>query len=98
MARLLRNLLRNSAQHGGPVRRWVEVADDMLRVGDEGPGIPLEQQAQASETFERGDSSEGHGLGLAIVAQIAALHGGSVAYSEPPGLKVTVRFARSSDA
>jgi signal transduction histidine kinase len=94
VARIIRNLLRNSTQHARPNRRWVEVADDMLSVGDDGPGIPLEQQAQATEAFERGPSSTGHGLGLAIVAQIAALHDGSVEFSAPPGLVVTVRFAR----
>lgn len=93
VARLLRNLLCNSARHAPGHRRWVEVADDMLSVGDDGPGIPLERQPQATEAFQRGAASAGHGLGLAIVAQIAALHGGAVTLSEPPGLIVRVRFA-----
>ena len=94
VGRLLRNLLHNSVQHAGAVRRWVEVADDTLCVGDDGPGMPLEQHARATEAFERGACSKGHGLGLAIVAQIAALHDGSVELSRPPGLEVTVRFGR----
>ena len=49
--------------------------------------------ARAAEAFQRGEASTGHGLGLAIVAQIAALHGGSVTFSAPPGLVVRVRFA-----
>lgn len=94
VARVIRNLLRNSALHAPDHRRWVEVADDVLSVGDDGPGIPLERQPRATEAFQRGIRSTGHGLGLAIVAQIAALHGGSVAFSAPPGLIVSVRFER----
>lgn len=96
VARLLRNLLRNTAQHASGCARWVEVADDTLRVGDEGSGIPVERHHHITEPFERGSRSAGHGLGLAIVSQIAAMHGGSVCFSAPPGLVVTVRFARSA--
>ncbi len=92
--RLMSNLLRNSAQHAPSARRWVEVGEDRLSVGDDGPGMPLELPASASQPFKRGESSGGHGLGLAIVAQIAALHGGSVTFSGPPGLVATVCFAR----
>ncbi|MEM7154515.1 MAG: HAMP domain-containing sensor histidine kinase [Myxococcota bacterium] len=95
VARLIRNLLRNSAQHAASSRRWIEVADDTLRVGDDGPGIAPDQHTTALEAFQRGDSSTGHGLGLAIVAAIAALHDGSVSLSEPPGLVVTVCFGPS---
>lgn len=97
VARLLRNLLRNSAQHAGASRRWVEVADDTLLVGDDGSGVAVERHADVTAPFERGASSAGHGLGLAIVSQIVAVHGGSMTLSAPPGLLVTVRFARSAD-
>ncbi|MEL6346943.1 MAG: HAMP domain-containing sensor histidine kinase [Myxococcota bacterium] len=95
VARLIRNLLRNSAQHAQAKRRWITVTDDMLAVGDDGPGIPLEQQPRITTAFHRGAASSGHGLGLAIVAQIAELHGGTVTFSSPPGLVVTVRFAKA---
>lgn len=94
VARLIENLLRNSTQHAPSARRWIEVEDDGIRVGDDGPGIPVERHADVLEPFQRGDSSKGHGLGLAIVAQIAALHGGSVTLSAPPGLAVSVCFDR----
>lgn len=97
VARLVRNLLRNSAQHAPGAARWVEVADHRLSVGDEGPGIPMDRHARILEPFERGEESPGHGLGLAIVAQIVAVHEGSVALSPPPGLTVTVRFPRPVD-
>lgn len=92
VARLIRNLLRNSAQHSPSSRRWIEVAEDTLSIGDDGPGIAPDRQTAALEPFHRGESSAGHGLGLAIVAEIAALHGGSVSLSKPPGLVVTIRF------
>ena len=93
VTRLIRNLLRNSVQHAPSAHRWIEVADDTLSVGDDGPGLSPAQQGHALDPFKRGDASTGHGLGLAIVAQIASLHSGSVTLSEPPGLVVCVRFA-----
>ncbi len=92
VARLVRNLLRNSAQHAPSSRRWIEVGDDTLCVGDDGPGIAQDERAAALEPFQRGDASTGHGIGLAIVAEIAALHDGAVSLSAPPGLVVTVCF------
>lgn len=96
MARVLRNLLRNCLQHAGPSRRWVEVTDDGFTVGDDGAGIPLDRQERLTEAFQRGASSLGHGLGLAIVAQIVRLHGGTVDFSAPPGLLVRVRLPTST--
>ena len=92
VARLLGNLLRNSAQHAPSSQRWVMVADHRLAVGDDGPGIPAARHDQLLQPFERSDASPGHGLGLAIVAQIVALHEGTMSLSEPPGLVVSVRF------
>lgn len=93
-ARLIRNLLLNSAQHTSASQRWVSVDDDLIRIGDTGPGIPLEAHPHVLDAFHRGPSSTGHGLGLAIVAQIVALHGGTLSLSPPPGLVVTIRFPR----
>lgn len=98
VARLLRNLLRNSAAHAPGHRRWIDVRPDTLVVGDDGPGIPLERQAAVLQAFQRGPDSDGHGLGLALVARIAALHGGTVSLSPPPGLVVTVRFEPGTDS
>ncbi len=57
VARLLRKLLRNSAQHAPGHRRWIEVADGELCVGDDGPGIPLVRQGEVTDAFQRGASS-----------------------------------------
>ena len=51
-----------------------------LRVLDRGPGVPEAEQATIFERFRRGrgaTGATGAGLGLAIVAEIAAAHGGS---------------------
>ncbi len=96
VSRLVRNLLGNSAEHAPESRRWVDVSDGQLVVGDDGPGIPTAEHDQVWAPFRRGDRSVGHGLGLAIVARITELHGGSVTLSEPPGLVVTVRFGHAA--
>ncbi len=59
-----------SAREGRDVRLWVR---------DKGRGIPAGQQRHVLERFHRVDNAiEGAGLGLPIVAAIAAAHGGSV--------------------
>ena len=98
VSRLVQNLLRNSAEHAPGCRRWVEVSHDQLAIGDDGPGIPAATHSQVCAPFHRGAGSDGHGLGLAIVARIVELHGGTVTLSEPPGLVVTVRFDRQAHA
>ena len=67
--------VRLAAGREGP---WVWIAVD-----DAGPGIPAEDHEHVFERFWRGDPqrarAEGRsGLGLAIVRQVAALHGGEV--------------------
>ena len=60
-------------------------------VEDTGLGIPEEQLESIFETFEQVDAHAGHvqgglGLGLALVAKLVALHGGSVsAHSDGEG-------------
>ena len=93
------NLLENAALHGG-ARVDVDLAreDDrwLLRVADDGPGIPESERERLLEPFARGRAAtaEGTGLGLAIVAQQVGLHGGELrlADSELGGLAVEVRL------
>ena len=62
-------------------------------VEDNGPGVPAALQADLFKRFFRGDRQDatdtgidgGAGLGLAIVHDIMALHGGSVSYIDTPG-------------
>ncbi len=90
--RAVENLLHNAARHspsGGRVtvrfRRvrpgWVETS-----VCDEGPGVPPEDLPHVFERRFRGrpEAGDGHGLGLAIVRRVAALHGGTVSARNRP--------------
>lgn len=60
----------------------------LLSVRDTGPGIPVEAQSAIFERFQRLETSrgsEGSGLGLSIVAAIAAAHGGTVTLASAQG-------------
>lgn len=103
LAALLRNLLANALRHapeGGVVRvRSVREGDRLrLDVEDSGPGIPAEDRQRVFERFYRRPGSEGLGvgLGLAIVASVARLHGAVVTLgdSDLGGLRASVSFAR----
>jgi signal transduction histidine kinase len=80
LARLIRNLLDNAAVHGGPpVEVAVRVEGDsaVLEVADSGPGVPETERERVFSPFHRlGGGTKGMGLGLALVRQIARLHGG----------------------
>jgi signal transduction histidine kinase len=93
------NLLENAALHGG-TRVDVDLAREdggwLLRVADDGQGIPEAERERLLEPFARGSgaTAQGTGLGLAIVAQQVGLHGGALrlADSELGGLAVEVRL------
>ena len=89
---LLRNLLDNATRYspaGGEVTVSVEALDQtaLLRVTDNGPGIPMGLRDRVFDRFYRvaGSGQKGCGLGLSIVARIAGLHGGSVAFEDGAG-------------
>ena len=86
MRRVAANLLDNAIAHAATV---VSVAlferddDVVLRVDDDGPGIPVADRVRVLERFVRLDEARtrargGTGLGLAIVHEIVAAHGGSL--------------------
>ena len=58
-----------------------------VSIADHGSGIPEQDRPRIFERFWRGRAAQGQGagLGLAIVAQVAAAHGGSVEVEETPG-------------
>ncbi|WP_322066508.1 sensor histidine kinase [Burkholderia ubonensis] len=100
IANLLDNALKYvplARPHGA--RITVNVGRAMLDAGvpaaeivveDNGPGVPANQQADLFKRFFRGDAQSGNGvetgagLGLAIVHDIIAMHGGSVSYADAP--------------
>lgn len=88
------NLIRNAVEHtpaGTPVAVGSARAGDDVEiwVRDEGPGIDPAEAEHLFERFHRGAegrrSTDGAGLGLAIVRAIAEGHGGSVAVTGGPG-------------
>jgi signal transduction histidine kinase len=80
LARLIRNLLDNASHHGAPPTRVMvhrEGDRAILEVMDAGQGVPETERERVFSPFHRlGGDSRGMGLGLALVRQIARLHGG----------------------
>ena len=98
----LENLVANALNHspaGVPVR--VEVQSQqrqdgawaLLRVVDQGPGIPPELLPRLFERFASGSASTGLGLGLYLAHRIAAAHGGSLGVQSEPGRGATFELA-----
>ena len=98
--RLIFNLTENAVKYnrqGGSVRVSVTQKPEklLLRVSDTGCGIPKEYQRSIFQPFFRVDKSRsreygGAGLGLALVWEIADLHGGSVWVEESSDKGTTI--------
>jgi PAS domain S-box-containing protein len=92
--RIVDNLLVNAFRHtpsGSEVRVSVTEAEGgaLIAVDDRGPGVAVGERETIFEIFRRGDagvaSGRGTGVGLALVAQFAALHGGRAWVEDNPG-------------
>ncbi|MGX1543668.1 sensor histidine kinase [Streptomyces adustus] len=110
------NLLANARTHtpaGTTVVVTVETtagareASCVVRVRDDGPGIPSDLLPSVFERFTRGDASRsraagtagGSGLGLAVAAAITTAHGGRIdVHSEPGRTEFTVELPIAADA
>ena len=87
LALILRNLLRNAADHGTGDIRVVISAGPVLTVGNAvGPGAAFRHA-----TFDKSATSQGAGLGLAIIARVAAAQGIAVDHAIGAG-RATVRL------
>lgn len=88
LERAVTNLLDNAGKWSPPDGTvWVRLADGVLTVDDEGPGVAESDRPHVFERFFRSDESRampGSGLGLAIVRQVVDRHGGEIEVSESP--------------
>jgi len=99
--RALRNLIENAVRYGKRARVGLvrEGEEAVVRVDDDGPGIPVDKLEEVFEPFVRLDPSRstetgGVGLGLAIARGIARAHGGEVSLVNRPegGLRACLRL------
>jgi len=99
---VFRNLLNNAIVHNDKKVPEVTVSvttDDerlLVRVADNGPGIPDDQKSLIFEKGEKGLGSEGTGLGLYLVQTLVDRYGGSVRVTdnEPEGSVFVVALVR----
>ena len=102
LRRCLTNLVDNALKFGK--RAMIRVEDGtalIIRVCDEGPGIPQESLEQVFEPFYRLESSRsrdtgGTGLGLSIARDVVQAHGGTLTLRNRPegGLMAELRLPR----
>ena len=92
LRRVLRNLGENAARHAAS-RVDIALADRgddvVLTVDDDGPGIPESERERVLQRFVRLDEARsrddgGSGLGLSIVDEVVAAHGGSMSITQSP--------------
>ena len=89
VSRAIGNLLDNAIKwspEGGTVH--VTLADGVITVADQGPGVAPEDMPKIFDRFYRAPAARalpGSGLGLAIVAQVASEEGGTVAVATADG-------------
>ncbi|TDW31358.1 sensor histidine kinase [Cryobacterium psychrophilum] len=92
------NLLANAARYcqpGDSVTLTVSVDDDqaVLRVADNGPGIPPDELPHIFDRLWRGRAAEqvaGSGIGLALVRETVSSHGGTIEATSVPGEGTTI--------
>jgi PAS domain S-box-containing protein len=97
------NLLNNAVQHNDKEEPSVSVTVTttaetvVVRVADNGPGIPADRHAEVFGRGEKGLESEGTGVGLYLVDRLVDAYGGSIAIedNEPEGTVFVVELERA---
>jgi two-component system sensor histidine kinase PrrB len=94
------NAIANAVKHGGASEIRLNVSSSSegveIAIDDNGTGVPEDERNAVFERFSRGStaSRSGSGLGLALVAQQAELHGGAASLHASPlgGTRLLVRL------
>ena len=102
LAQVWTNLLDNAVKfspEGGVISVTAREEEKrvLVSVGDQGPGVARENLAHIFDKFYQADTShraEGNGLGLALVREIAKVHGGNVSVENKEGAVFTVELAK----
>ena len=91
----IRNILDNAIKYSPDCRTvWVEMTQDrdrlVIRVRDQGVGIPVSEQKEIFKRFVRGTGSrasniQGTGIGLAMASHIVEAHHGEIRLESEPG-------------
>lgn len=100
LRQLIANLLDNALRHtpsGTMVGLTLSQRQEgiHLTIEDNGPGVSPDESSRLFERFsrtERSRSTDGHGLGLALVAAVARIHGGEAAIQPGPGFRIDVHL------
>jgi signal transduction histidine kinase len=103
LGQALANLVDNAMKYGRPggsirLSAGADGPHATVSIDDDGPGIPEDRRAEALRRFGRLDparQSSGAGLGLALAAAVARLHGGTIRLGDnAPGLSVRLELPR----
>ena len=102
---VFRNLLNNAVQHNDTDEPHVEVSvtvgDEtaVVRVADDGPGIPDRQKETVFERGQKGSTSSGTGLGLYLVGVLVDSYDGEITVTDndPRGAVFEVRLSRADE-
>jgi two-component system sensor histidine kinase MtrB len=104
LGQVLQNLLENADRYGGGATQVGIASQDgmvVITVDDDGPGVPDHEKTHIFNRFARGrtatGSSEGSGLGLALVSEHVKLHRGSISVGASPSGGARFRVALPVD-
>ncbi|MRH88868.1 HAMP domain-containing protein [Nocardia sp. SYP-A9097] len=93
---VLENAITNAVRHGSANHIGIAARTSgdtvTLTIDDNGSGIPEPERERVFDRFHRASPNPGNGLGLALVAQQARLHGGTATLDDSPlgGARLTV--------
>ncbi len=99
---VFRNLLNNAIQHNSKGKSRIEISAELsdetviIRIADNGPGIPVDQRDVVFGRGEKGLKSAGSGVGLYLVDTLMTQFGGDVwiEANEPTGAVFVITLSR----